>query len=100
MNTTTLALGRPGWFAGRTLFDWLFAALVAIGGAWSFQRYQGSMDVYEQWILVGAIPAVRSGLVSAFPKLAAGRDSATSRRLAELSSIRQAHASDLRACRG
>lgn len=58
MNTTTLALGRPGWFAGRTLFDWLFAAGVAIGGAWAFQRYQGSMDVYEKWILVGAIPVV------------------------------------------
>jgi cytochrome c-type biogenesis protein CcsB len=58
MNTTTLALGRPGWFTGRTLFDWLFAALVAIGGAWSFQRYLGSMDVYEKWILAGAIPVV------------------------------------------
>ena len=53
----------------------------------------------RRMILVGAIPAERSGLVSAFQKLAAGRDSATSRRMAELSSIRQAHPSDLTACR-
>ena len=58
MNTTTLTLGRPGLFSGRTAFDWLFAALVIGGGAFAFQRYQGAMDVYEKWILIGAIPVV------------------------------------------
>ena len=58
MNTTTLAIGPAGWFSGRTAFDWLFAALVATGGAWAFQRYQGAMDGYEKAILVGAVPVV------------------------------------------
>jgi cytochrome c-type biogenesis protein CcsB len=57
MNTTTLTLGRPGFFSGRTAFDWLFAALVLTGGAWAFQYYQSAMDGYEKAILVGAIPA-------------------------------------------
>ena len=56
MNTTTLTLGRPGFFSGRTLFDWLFATLVAVGGAYAFRRYESAMDVYEKAILVGAIP--------------------------------------------
>ena len=58
MNTTTLTLGRPGYFSARTVFDWLFAALVIAGGAFAFQRYQGAMDVYEQAILVGTVPVV------------------------------------------
>jgi hypothetical protein len=58
MNTTTLTLGRPGWFTGRTWFDWLFAALVIAGGAFAFRRYQGAMDGYEQAILVGTVPVV------------------------------------------
>ncbi|CAG1019721.1 Cytochrome c biogenesis protein CcsA [Burkholderiaceae bacterium] len=58
MNTTTITLGRPGFFSGRTAFDWLFAALVIGGGAYAFQRYQASMDVYEKWILVGALPVM------------------------------------------
>ncbi|HUG24565.1 c-type cytochrome biogenesis protein CcsB [Piscinibacter sp.] len=58
MNTTTLTLGRPGLFSGRSAFDWLFAALVIGGGLFAFQRYQGAMDVYEKWILIGAIPVV------------------------------------------
>ena len=63
MNTTTTApktivLGRPGFLARRSLADWLFAALITGGGAYAFQRYRGSMDGYEQAILVGAIPAL------------------------------------------
>jgi len=57
MNTTTLTLGRPGFFSARTAFDWLFAALVVTGGAWAFQHYRSAMDGYEKAILVGAIPA-------------------------------------------
>ncbi len=57
MNTTTLTLGRPGYFSGRTAFDWLFAALVVAGGTYAFRRYGSAMDVYEKAILVGAMPA-------------------------------------------
>ena len=62
MNTTTapktIALGRPGFLARRSLADWLFAALIAGGAAYAFQRYKGSMDGYEQAILVGAVPVL------------------------------------------
>ena len=64
MNTTTttapktIALGRPGFMARRSLGDWLFAALIIGGGAYAFQRYRGSMDGYEQAILVGAVPVL------------------------------------------
>jgi cytochrome c-type biogenesis protein CcsB len=57
MNTATLTLGRPGLFSQRTIYDWLFAALVVGGGLWAFQHYLGSMDVYEKGILLAAIPA-------------------------------------------
>lgn len=53
----------------------------------------------RRMILVGTIPAERSGLVSAFQALAAGRDSATLRRMSELARIRQANPDDLAACR-
>ena len=65
MNTSTapktLTLGRPGFatrMARRSAADWLFALLVAVGTGYAFQRYQASMDGYEQAILVGAVPAV------------------------------------------
>ena len=65
MNTTTapetIRMGRPGLFgkmASRSAFDWAFAALVLGGVAYAFQRYQASMDGYEQAILVGAVPAL------------------------------------------
>lgn len=64
MNTTTttapktIALGRPSFLARRSLADWVFAALITGGGAYAFQRYRGSMDGYEQAILVGAIPVL------------------------------------------
>ncbi len=63
MNTTTLetmSLGRRagpvGFVTGRSIFDWLFALLVVVGGAYAFSRYAGSMDYYEKLILVGALP--------------------------------------------
>jgi len=58
MNTTTMTLGRPGLFQGRSLFDWLFALLVLAGTAYAFQRYTASMDVYEKGILIGTAPAL------------------------------------------
>ena len=57
MTTTTLSLNAPGYFARRTWFDWLFAVLIAGGGAYAFQRYAGSMDGYEKAILLGTVPA-------------------------------------------
>jgi len=56
MSTTTLTLGRPGPFSQRSAYDWLFALVMVVGGAWAFQRYLPSMDIYEKWILIGAIP--------------------------------------------
>jgi pimeloyl-ACP methyl ester carboxylesterase len=53
----------------------------------------------RRMILVGAIPPERSGLVRAFDALAAARDSATVRRMAELSKIREAKPDDVAACR-
>lgn len=58
MNTTTLQLDAPGYFARRTWLDWLFAVLAVVGAAVAFSRYGASMDVYEKGILIGAVPAV------------------------------------------
>ena len=68
MNTTTapktlrtMPMGRPGMagnLARRSAYDWLFALLVVIGAGYAFQRYHASMDVYEQWILIGSVPAL------------------------------------------
>ena len=52
----------------------------------------------RRMILVGTIPATRSGLDSAFDAMAKARDSATLRRMAELSQIRQVNPADLAAC--
>ena len=65
MNTTTapktLTLGRPGMagsLARRSVYDWLFALLVVVGAGYAFQRYNTSMDGYEQAILLGSVPAL------------------------------------------
>ena len=68
MNTTTTTLSsrgtdattislQEGYFAKRSLADWIFAALVLAGGLFAFVRYHGFMDVYEKGILLGTIPA-------------------------------------------
>ena len=66
MNTTTLSSGtagaatlrlHEGYFAKRNLLDWVFAALVLVGGLYAFTRYSAFMDVYEKGILLGVIPA-------------------------------------------
>jgi cytochrome c-type biogenesis protein CcsB len=54
--TTTLTL-HEGFFARRSVFDWLFAVLVAAGGLFAFARYAAYMDVYEKGILIAAVPA-------------------------------------------
>ena len=55
-GTTTLTL-HEGFFARRSVFDWLFALLVAAGGLFAFTRYAAYMDVYEKGILIAAVPA-------------------------------------------
>jgi cytochrome c-type biogenesis protein CcsB len=55
MNTATLTL-NPSFFGRRNWFDWLFAAIVAGGAAFAYARYASYMDVYEQGILLAAVP--------------------------------------------
>ncbi|NPC55872.1 c-type cytochrome biogenesis protein CcsB [Caenimonas soli] len=58
MNTATTTLDlHEGFFSRRNWFDWLFALVVAAGGAYAFARYASYMDVYEKGILIGAVPA-------------------------------------------
>lgn len=66
MNTTTLSSRttdantislQQGYFAKRNALDWIFAAIVLVGGLYAFARYDAFMDVYEKGILLGAIPA-------------------------------------------
>lgn len=56
-TTTTIAL-HEGFFTRRTLFDWVFAVIVAGGGFYAFVQYNQYMDVYEKGILVGTVPAM------------------------------------------
>ncbi|MBL0919450.1 MAG: c-type cytochrome biogenesis protein CcsB [Hydrogenophaga sp.] len=49
---------QPGYFARRDVWDWLFAALVAVGSAWAFIQYGTAMDIYEKWILAGTVPSL------------------------------------------
>ena len=58
MNTTTFDLPRRHALQRRSALDWGFAALVLLGGAYAFNRYHASMDVYEQGILACAVPAL------------------------------------------
>ena len=47
----------PGFFARRNWLDWLFAALVLLGTAFAFSRYQLAMDGYEKVILLCTAPS-------------------------------------------
>lgn len=53
----TLVL-HEGFLARRNGFDWLFAVLVLAGGIFAFSRYHAAMDIYEKWILAGAVPSL------------------------------------------
>ena len=55
MTTVTL---NPGYFSSRSALDWGFALLALLGTVFAFTRYQHAMDVYEQGILIGTLPAV------------------------------------------
>jgi cytochrome c-type biogenesis protein CcsB len=52
MNTHNLSYFK------RSLFDWLFAALVLAGAVFALTRYYGFMDYYEVGILIGTVPAL------------------------------------------
>jgi cytochrome c-type biogenesis protein CcsB len=64
-TTTTATTNTPNatitlnesFAARRNAFDWIFAALVLVGGLFALQRYADYMDGYEKAILLGAIPA-------------------------------------------
>ena len=55
ITTSTITL-HDGYWAKRNWFEWLFAALVAIGGLFALQQYGHAMDGYEKGILLGTIP--------------------------------------------
>ncbi|MBH9551243.1 c-type cytochrome biogenesis protein CcsB [Inhella gelatinilytica] len=55
MNASVFSL-PPG--SARPASDWAFAALTLTGLAWAFWRYSGSMDAYEQAILLLSAPAL------------------------------------------
>ncbi|NDY91197.1 c-type cytochrome biogenesis protein CcsB [Ideonella livida] len=57
-TTTTLEIGRAGWFSGRSPMDWAFALLIVLGAGYAFQRYGVAMDGYEKAILVGSVPSL------------------------------------------
>ena len=57
VTTSTMTLNE-GYFVRRNWFDWLFAALVVMGGVFALQQYYGAMDVYEKGILIGTIPTM------------------------------------------
>ncbi len=46
----------PGWLRSRSLYDWVFAALLLAGALFSLNRYGEFMDIYEQGILLAAVP--------------------------------------------
>ncbi|MDD2608795.1 MAG: c-type cytochrome biogenesis protein CcsB [Giesbergeria sp.] len=63
MNTATTTTNatitlNESFAARRNAFDWIFAALVLLGGLFALQRYANYMDGYEKGILLGTIPAV------------------------------------------
>ena len=54
-----LALNQPApLFKRLSLFDWLFAAIVAAGGLFALSRFGTYMDIYEKGILLAAIPSL------------------------------------------
>jgi hypothetical protein len=61
MNTVThedtLVLNE-GFLSRRNWFDWVFALIVVAGAVVAFSRYHASMDIYEKWILAGAVPSL------------------------------------------
>ena len=70
MNTTTLDIGKRGWRLRVGMADAITSLMVIAGAAYALNRYGASMDVYETWILIGAVPSL-IGLVWLWPSLRA-----------------------------
>jgi cytochrome c-type biogenesis protein CcsB len=47
---------NPGTFKSASLFDWIFALVLAAGALFAFNRYGDFMDIYEKAILLAAVP--------------------------------------------
>lgn len=47
---------NPGFFKGRSVFDWIFAALLLAGALFALNRYGDYMDIYEKGILLASVP--------------------------------------------
>lgn len=47
---------HPGFLKSRSVFDWIFAALLAAGALFALNRYGEFMDIYEKGILLAAVP--------------------------------------------
>jgi cytochrome c-type biogenesis protein CcsB len=56
-NGVTDNLGG-GYFARRSLWDWLYALLVVAAGGYTFFLYGSAMDGYEKGILAGVVPSL------------------------------------------
>lgn len=50
--------GQAGYWARRSLWDWVFALLVVLGTGYAFVTYNAHMDGYEQAILLGTAPSL------------------------------------------
>ena len=48
----------PGYFKRLTVIDWLFALALVGGAVYALNRFGHYMDVYEQGILLCAMPAL------------------------------------------
>lgn len=53
---------QPSFFKQLNILDWIFAALLAAGSVFAYQKYSGLMDAYEVGILFGtAISFIAAG---------------------------------------
>lgn len=57
MTQTPTYSQTPGYFKRLTIFDWLFALVLAGGALFALNRYGAYMDVYEKAILLAAVPS-------------------------------------------
>jgi cytochrome c-type biogenesis protein CcsB len=49
---------NPGLLKGRSVFDWIFAALLLAGALFALSRYGDYMDIYEKGILLASVPTL------------------------------------------
>ncbi len=49
---------NPGLLKSRSVFDWIFAALLLAGALFALSRYGDYMDIYEKGILLASVPTL------------------------------------------